>query len=101
MNAEADAREQAAERSRWQDVVYTRIKNAWLRPPGLPEGLKCDLSVRILGTGEVIRAEVQQSSGNRLFDDSALSAVNKASPLPVPPPGVRGELVFEFNPDNS
>lgn len=101
LGEEEGSREQAAERSRWQDVVYTRIKNAWLRPPGLPEGLKCDLRVRILPNGEVISAKVEASSGNRLFDDSALAAVNKASPLPPPPAGLRDALVFEFNPDNS
>lgn len=101
LGQEEDARSQAAERSRWQDVVYTQVKNAWLRPPGLPEGLKCDLRVRILPNGDVISAKVEASSGNRLFDDSAVAAVTKASPLEPPPAGLRGELVFEFNPDNS
>lgn len=101
LGQEEGAREQAAERSRWQDVVYTKIKNAWLRPPGLPEGLKCDLRVRILPNGDVISANVASGSGNRLFDDSALAAVNKASPLPPPPAGLRDALVFEFNPDNN
>lgn len=101
LGQEEDARAQAAERSRWQDVVYTQVKNAWLRPPGLPEGLKCDLRVRILPNGDVISAKVEKSSGNRLFDDSAVAAVTKASPLEPPPAGLRGELVFEFNPDNS
>ena len=101
LGQEEDARAQAAERSRWQDVVYTQVKNAWLRPPGLPEGLKCDLRVRILPNGDVISAKIEKSSGNRLFDDSAVAAVTKASPLEPPPAGLRGELVFEFNPDNS
>lgn len=99
LGEEEGSREQAAERSRWIDVVSTKIKNAWLRPPGLPEGLQCKLRVRILPNGEVGEAELAKSSGNRLFDDSAISAVNKASPYDPPPAGQRDAIVFTFDPD--
>ena len=51
---------------------------------GLPEGLSCKLRVNLLPDGEVVNASIQESSGNDIFDRRAVTAVQKASPLPVP-----------------
>ncbi len=51
---------------------------------GLPKGLECVLSVRLVPGGEVISVTISKSSGNDVFDRRALVAVQKASPLPIP-----------------
>ena len=51
---------------------------------GLPRGLECVLSVQTVPGGEVISVTVNKSSGNEVFDRRAVTAVEKASPLPLP-----------------
>ena len=51
---------------------------------GLPRGLECVLSVQTVPGGEVISVTVNKSSGNEVFDRRAVTAVDKASPLPLP-----------------
>jgi colicin import membrane protein len=51
---------------------------------GLPENLSCKLRVNMLPSGEVVGVSILESSGNDIFDQRALTAVQKASPLPVP-----------------
>ena len=51
---------------------------------GLPENLSCKLRVNMLPSGEVVGVSLLESSGNEIFDRRALTAVQKASPLPVP-----------------
>ncbi|MBF8269580.1 MAG: cell envelope biosis protein TonB [Gammaproteobacteria bacterium] len=51
---------------------------------GLPPGLKCVISVRLIPGGEILNVSIKQSSGNEIFDNRALVAVQKTSPLPVP-----------------
>lgn len=54
----------------------------------LPDNLKNDLEVRclvkLLPTGEVRSVRVTQSSGNPVFDDAVVRAIEKSSPLPLP-----------------
>jgi len=46
--------------------------------------------------GNVFQSAIVQSSGNREFDNIALNAVRRASPLPVPPVGGPVYLNFKF-----
>ncbi len=51
---------------------------------GLPKGLEGVLSVQTIPGGEVISVTINKSSGNEVFDRRAVTAVEKASPLPLP-----------------
>ena len=51
---------------------------------GLPKGLECVLSVQTIPGGEVISVTMSKPSGNEIFDRRAITAVEKASPLPLP-----------------
>ncbi|MEM7026806.1 MAG: cell envelope integrity protein TolA, partial [Pseudomonadota bacterium] len=51
---------------------------------GLPDGLSCEILIRLLEGGNVADVSIAKSSGNELFDKRAEDAVYKASPLPVP-----------------
>ena len=69
------------------DQYGARIQEAIRRQfntVGLPEDLSCVLQIRTVPGGDVVEVRVVQSSGNSIFDRRAETAVNKASPLPVP-----------------
>lgn len=71
-------------RGEWVYAIAHRISTKWLRPPGVPPGLRVKLRIEISETGRVEQVEVAESSGNETFDTSARFAVLKASPLPLP-----------------
>lgn len=63
--------------------IYSKVKQNF-NETGLPDGLSCEIHVKLLPGGEVIDASISKSSGNDIFDRRAVTAVQKASPLPVP-----------------
>ncbi|MEX0951142.1 MAG: cell envelope integrity protein TolA, partial [Gammaproteobacteria bacterium] len=84
--AEADARRSAEEQDllkRLQAAIYGRIVRNFNKQ-GLPSGLECSFTVRLAPDGSLIDVAITRSSGNELFDQRALVAVRKSSPLPVP-----------------
>lgn len=85
--------------------IYQRIVNNFNKS-GLPGGLECVLSVRVVPGGEVVSVSVSKSSGNETFDRRALVAVEKASPLPIPEDAAIFErlnlrqIALRFKPEN-
>ncbi len=71
---------------------------------GLPKGLSCVLYIRVIPGGDVVDVRILESSGNELFDRRAQTAVQKASPLPVPDESrlfeKMREIRFTFEPEN-
>lgn len=47
---------------------------------------------RIDGSGNVLTADLVQSSGYGALDDEAIDLVIRASPVPEPPPGMNGTV---------
>lgn len=99
MRAALEAEENAREVDRYRGLIRQYIERNWVRPAGIGEGLSCTLSVRLAPGGAVLDASVVRGSGNGAFDRSALAAVHKADPLPVPSGGLfesfRGiEIIF-------
>jgi len=87
----AEQRQLEAEQAQQDQAIINqygqRIGNAIkqsFNTTGLPAGLSCILQIRMIAGGEVVEARVLKSSGNEVFDRRAETAVNKASPLPVP-----------------
>lgn len=68
-------------------LIWSRIKSQWALPRGIlqRDNLEAIIDVKILRDGTVSRLEIEKSSGNRYFDQSAVKAVRKASPFPVLP----------------
>jgi colicin import membrane protein len=101
LQAEAKAA-QAAEINRYIALIRNKVSQSWLRPVGFQKGLKCTVQVNLIPSGDVVNARVTVSSGNPVFDRSVLSAVHKASPLPLPKdPVLLNEMRvinFEFEP---
>jgi colicin import membrane protein len=84
--------------------VWARIRGQWSMPQGiLPKGnVETIINVRILRNGAVVDVGFEKRSGNRYFDDSAVRAIKKASPLPPLPAWIRGndiEIGIRFRSD--
>ncbi len=84
MRSDMQAERDATEIELYQERIRQAVTASWLRPIGADDGMKCTLRIRMATGGNVIAAEVIQSSGNGAFDRSARAAVLKADPLPVP-----------------
>ncbi len=91
IQAEEAARVQAAKEAAWlttsqqvQLQIQNKVRGKWQRPAGLPETAQVVLRVNLLPDGSVQSVELRKESGVTLFDQSALRAVQAASPLPIP-----------------
>ncbi len=71
------------------DDYYAKITNEirqhWIFPDSGPKNIETIISIKILRDGTIINQKIEKSSGNTLFDRSALKAIAKASPLTPPP----------------
>ena len=65
-------------------LIRSRVRRVWSIPPGSPSNRMCILKIELLPSGEVQDVRVTQSSGDTAFDRSALAAVKKAAPFPMP-----------------
>lgn len=76
-------------------AVWAKIKSQWSLPKDIlsKESLEAVIQARILRSGAVSDVSFEKRSGNRFFDDSALKAVRKASPLPPLPEWIRDSSV--------
>ena len=85
------------------DRIATAVERNWRRPQTSQTGLIVTVRVKVARDGRVISARVVKSSGDRFFDQSAETAVKKASPLPFPANPEYYEFInefdFKFNPD--
>jgi colicin import membrane protein len=102
MRADMEAERDATEIQLYIAQIGQAVMDNWLRPMGVGDGLKCTIRIRMATGGNVITAQVVQSSGNGAFDRSARAAVLKADPLPVPSGRLferMREIDFEFDPD--
>lgn len=62
-----------------------KIKPFWKLPSYLMgKNLQCRVRVFIAGNGELLNAEIYESSGVSDYDDKAIEAIKAASPFPVP-----------------
>jgi TolA protein len=74
-------------------LVKEKIQREWnLANDQGVNGLRTVLQVQITGSGQIVRVVVMQRSGNSLFDDSAVRAVNRSGPLPPIPEAARASV---------
>jgi colicin import membrane protein len=69
--------------NQWGAQVIAAITRAWSYIAGSDQ-LHCKIRIQLAPSGEVQDVRVTTPSGNELFDQSAVRAAYKASPLPVP-----------------
>lgn len=92
------------EQLRYFRELDERVRENWTFAGGGGQAsarLKVQIRITIERDGTVSGVRMEQTSGNSYFDDSVLRAIKKASPLPVPPEGLRGgegyyEVGFRF-----
>ncbi|KTD75031.1 cell envelope integrity protein TolA [Legionella waltersii] len=93
--AEAIAKQQAAENAerqaqiagevdKYKALILNAIGRNWILPENVNSNLECKFRIRLAPDGTVLDVSLTQSSGDPILDRSAQTAINKASPLPVP-----------------
>jgi colicin import membrane protein len=76
--------------------IENKVHNNWTYA-GDATGLEVIISVKVTRDGEVASANEWRSSGDPIFDRSAVNALRKASPLPFPDDPRCYEYIKEFN----
>lgn len=100
----AEGSEEAGELVLYYNQVRQKISKEWFVIKSEFAGeLVARIIVRIDLNGNIIDANFKQSSGDGSFDESAMRAVKKSIPFPVPPQSIRGDVMsdgfeFVFNP---
>jgi len=83
--------------------IHNKVASNWLRPNMVTNGLTCTIQVKMLPSGEIVDSAIVKGSGYVDFDQSALQAVSKSSPLPKIPHKdlypVFMQFLFLFKPD--
>lgn len=78
-DAAADRRA-ASSLSLWGASVKREVLAKWVLPPESPPGLTAIVKVEVLPDGGLTSPQVLQSSGNKVFDESLIKAINEAQP---------------------
>ncbi len=80
----------------WHQAVKQHVRGVWITPPEFRDsGLAAELVIDVAADGTILgQPELVASSGNPFYDDNAVRALVKASPLPAPPKAGRRTLVF-------
>lgn len=91
--SDTSAKQMQSEIEKYMALIEQAIHQNWLLPDGVDSQLSCVLLIKTAPGGEVISVQVTKSSGNAGLDNSARTAVFKASPLPVP----SGDLYEQFH----
>jgi colicin import membrane protein len=76
-------------------LIFERIHREWIWPDFDVSDLESIISFKVTKEGAVVSQKLKKSSGNTIFDRSAMKAVLKASPLPPPP--VEQEVEVRFH----
>jgi TonB family protein len=87
--------EEGDEAERYTAMLVQRLTDEFEQTPGLEEGLKGEVEVRIAPDGRLIRPQVVKRSGNAAFDSAMLRVVN-AVRMPPRPKGVPEVVVLPF-----
>ncbi len=85
-----------SEQNRYVGYISGAIKKNYTVPPtfklAAADG-RTIIAISISATGELMQAEIVSSSGDTVFDDSCVRAVNKTSPFKAPPETVAGVTI--------
>jgi len=103
MAAEEERRraEEAGLLDQYVRLIEDRIQRNWIRPASAGPGLRCEVNVTQIPSGDVIDVRVRTCNGDAAVVRSIEAAVLRASPLPQPPiPSLFSRnLIVNFQPD--
>lgn len=85
--AAASARQAEASRvvGQYRDLISAKVRGNTRLPDNLQGNPEVRCLVKLLPTGEVQSVRVTRSSGNAAYDEAVVRAIEKSSPLPLPP----------------
>jgi colicin import membrane protein len=81
--------------------IQDTIIEAWIFPESEFKGLEATISITVLVNGTIRINRFENSSGNKLFDNSAIKAINRVGQVESPPFGKKIEIGVNFIPDVS
>lgn len=92
----------------YYSAIKRKINEEWITTPKQTEEgevLKTQINLMIDSQGKIISASFETKSGDTSFDASAMRAVERAAPFPIPPDEIKNEAItegflIEFNPRN-
>lgn len=84
-------------------LVGDRVRSQWVYSGDKSEDITTFMEISVAPSGKLLYSRIEKSSGNQSFDQSALNAVKKSSPLPPLPEEINQEALvigLKFCPDN-
>jgi len=88
--------------SAYYGTIKAQVNENWSHPVGVKDNISVIASIKIARDGRLLDVTVEESSGNRAFDDSLVKAVRKAAPFPPLPADLEVQLLdlgLRFCPD--
>lgn len=83
---------------RYRNMVKHKVMREWIRPPGVDALKPPQIRVHISASGQVTSKAFSRKSNDPSMDGSAMRAIDRASPFPVPPATIRDEILNDgFN----
>jgi len=63
----------------FSNLIRDQVIMNWKQPSSAQKGMKVEIVLTLVPTGEIIQVSLANSSGNQAFDNSALNAIQKVS----------------------
>ena len=80
-----DAARANGQQDQYKAMIKSHVERQWIKPPGIPAQMSCDVDVRQVPGGEVTSVQFGSCSANAVVRQSIEEAIYRASPLPAPP----------------
>lgn len=81
---QADLKRKMTLIDKYKAYIYQKVRQNWFYQSSFKNKL-CVMRIKMLPTGDVVNVTLEQSSGDQVFDTSVLHAIQRSSPLPMPP----------------
>jgi colicin import membrane protein len=68
--------------AQYKAIIHDVVSSNWIQPPSARNGMQVVINLKLVPTGEIVACVIVQSSGDAVFDRSALQAVDRAGSFP-------------------
>ena len=76
-NAQSNLDLSSSDIEKFSSIIKQQVMENWKRPKNLNLKLKTEIQINLVPTGEILSATLIKGSGNKAFDESAMSAIYK------------------------
>ena len=76
-NAQINLDLSSSDIEKFSSIIKQQVMENWKRPKNLNLKLKTEIQIHLVPTGEILSATLIKGSGNKAFDESAMSAIYK------------------------